>query len=335
MKKLLSILFIVSFLITSSAFADNNINNYEEALKAEQRAKEDKENLNLNIFINGQELEFDKKENLGMPFIDENNRIMVPMRKPVKMSGNQLSWDNKVKMANIKMPYMGNWDNPIVITVKIGDNFLTKSMPKNLTPIEAKKIPMDTKAIIKNGRTYIPLRAVMESLGLVVSYNHKTKTISAFNEGEKIWNSREEINKDFPDLLDLIQADTGGGSFGPEGIAYVKEKNTGVKIEKLRLDNSYQDNMKLSIGKEGAKWITLKTPTRDDIIFIKDKKVVFKTDAFLDDIYYYWQEWRKKGYNNGDISDVDYFVMYTDDTTATLIENPFKNKDNNDNEQIH
>lgn len=330
MKKLLSMMMLSALLLTVPTYADNN---EEIALMAEQRAKEDKAEFKINIFINGKELKFTKEENLGMPFVDKNGRTMVPIRKPIQMSGNTVTWDNKTKTATITANVNGKDDkgnliNPKVVTIKVGDAFLTEAYPKNLTPIEPKKIAMDTTAVVKQGRTYIPLRAVMESIGLKVQYNSKTKTVSAFSETGKIWN-KDEINRDFPNLIDLIRADTGGGSFDEEGIAYVKERNLGTIIDTIKLDNSYQDKMKLNSADEGHKWITLKTPTRDDMLFIKNGKVAYKADAFLDDIYYYhWDKYPNASYNPN-ISDIDYMLLYTEDTVATLIENPFKTTNNN------
>ncbi len=339
MKKLLSMMMLSALLLTVPTYADNN---EEIALMAEQRAKEDKAEFKINIFINGKELIFRKEENLGMPFIDKNGRTLVPIRKPIEMSGNKVEWDNKTKTATITANVNGKDDkgnliNPKVVTIKVGDAFLTEAYPKNLTPIKPKKIAMDTTAVVKQGRTYIPLRAVMESIGLKVQYNSKTKTVSAFSETGKIWN-KDEINRDFPNLIDLIRADTGGGSFDEEGIAYVKERNLGTIIDTIKLDNSYQDKMKLEIGDVGGgrivKDIALKTPTRDDMLFIKDGKAIFKTDAFLDDFYYYYDS-SERYINNpyatyqGDISDIDYMLLYTEDPVATLIENPFKTTNNN------
>ena len=336
MKKLLSMMMLSALLLTVPTYADNN---EEIALMAEQRAKEDKAEFKINIFINGKELIFRKKENLGMPFIDKNGRTLVPIRKPIEMSGNKVEWDNKTKTATITANVNGKDDNdnlinPKVVTIKVGDAFLTEAYPKNLTPMPPKKVPMDTTAVVKQGRTYIPLRAIMESIGLKVQYNSKTKTVSAFSETGKIWN-KDEINRDFPNLIDLIRADTGGGSFDEEGIAYVKERNLGTIIDTIKLDNSYQDKMKLAIEKDGTRRIMLKTPTRDDMLFIKDGKTIFKTDAFLDDIYYYRYYDGDSANDNpnatyqGDISDIDYMLLYTEDPVATLIENPFKITNNN------
>ena len=321
MKKLLSMMMLSALLLTVPTYADNN---EEIALMAEQRAKEDKAEFKINIFINGKELIFRKEENLGMPFIDKNGRTLVPIRKPIEMSGNKVEWDNKTKTATITANVNGKDDkgnliNPKVVTIKVGDSFLTEAYPKNLTPIEPKKIAMDTTAVVKQGRTYIPLRAVMESIGLKVQYNSKTKTVSAFNETGKIWN-KDEINRDFPNLIEQVK------EFDP--------LPDSITIDTLKLDNSYQDKMKLEIGDVGGgrivKDIALKTPTRDGMLFIKDRKVVFRADSFLDDFYYYYDS-SERYINNpyatyqGDISNVDYFMLYrSDNPLATLIENPFK-----------
>ena len=42
-----------------------------------------------------------------------------------------------------------------------------------------KKITLDSPAVIKNGRTFVPLRAIFEALGATVSWNDSTKKITA------------------------------------------------------------------------------------------------------------------------------------------------------------
>ena len=328
-KKIASLIFAGMMLSMSPynyiSYAETNTDE-KMALQAEERAKKDKVDFDINIFINGKELKFDEKENLGMPFVDENKRTMVPIRKPIQMSGNKVEWNNKTKTATITA-YVNGFDektkkpiNPKVITLKVGDNFVTESFPQNLTPMKPKKIPMDTKAVIKQGRVYIPLRAVMESIGLRVYYNAKTKTVSAVGTDTKTWNGLDEINKEFPGLINDIK------KHQKESKGHL---DSDMVVDTIKLDNSYKDKMKIDVASiNDTKSILLNTPTRDYMFFIKDKKIVFETDSFLDDVYYFY-----KGRNTtdndityqGNIEDVDYMFLYEiENPVAILIENPFK-----------
>ena len=237
-----------------------------------------------------------------------------------------MEWNNKTKTATITA-YVHGFDektkkpiNPKVITLKVGDNFVTESFPQNLTPMKPKKIPMDTKAVIKQGRVYIPLRAVMESIGLRVYYNAKTKTVSAVGTDTKTWNGLDEINKEFPGLINDIK------KHQKESKGHL---DSDMVVDTIKLDNSYKDKMKIDVASiNDSKSILLNTPTRDYMFFIKDKKIVFETDSFLDDVYYFY-----KGRNTtdndityqGNIEDVDYMFLYEiENPVAILIENPFK-----------
>ena len=328
-KKIASLIFAGMMLSMSPynyiSYAETNTDE-KMALQAEERAKKDKVDFDINIFINGKELKFDEKENLGMPFVDENKRTMVPIRKPIQMSGNKVEWNNKTKTATITA-YVNGFDektkkpiNPKVITLKVGDNFVTESFPQNLTPMKPKKIPMDTKAVIKQGRVYIPLRAVMESIGLRVYYNAKTKTVSAVGTDTKTWNGLEEINKEFPGLINDIK------KHQKESKGHL---DSDMVVDTIKLDNSYKDKMKIDVASiNDTKSILLNTPTRDYMFFIKDGKVVFEADSFLDNIYYFYYGKKKDNPNityQGNIEDVDYMFLYEiENPVAILIENPFK-----------
>ncbi|MGP1412035.1 MAG: stalk domain-containing protein [Peptoanaerobacter stomatis] len=146
MKKKIITSILASILLSSSfvpIFADV-ITDPKQVEIAEQRAKEAADRIDLNIFINGQRLTFTKEENLGMPFVDKNNRTMVPVRKPIEMSGNSVVWDNKIKTAIITTKEKE-------IKVKLGDTLL---LSKDLASGRIDKITMDTKAVTKNDRIY-------------------------------------------------------------------------------------------------------------------------------------------------------------------------------------
>lgn len=86
----------------------------------------------------------------GAIFIDAANRTQVPIRVLATSLGKSISWNAASKTATI--------DGTVVI--KIGASEL-----KNVNGT----IKMDTQAMIKDGRTYVPARYISEALGLGVS----------------------------------------------------------------------------------------------------------------------------------------------------------------------
>ena len=86
----------------------------------------------------------------GAIFIDAANRTQVPMRVLANSLNKSITWDAASQTATI--------DGKVII--KIGKNVITNA---NGT------IKMDTVAIVKNGRTYVPARFIAEALGLGVT----------------------------------------------------------------------------------------------------------------------------------------------------------------------
>ncbi|MFZ5969323.1 MAG: glycosyl hydrolase family 18 protein [Bacillota bacterium] len=127
---------------------------------------EDEFKNRIYLVINGHELSFHKDEDMGIPFIDKNSRIQVPVRKSLEMIGAEVSYDER---------------NRIVSAVK--DN-ITMEIPisKDYIKINNTTVKMDTKAIIQNGRTYIPLRYVFEGFDYRIEWHGESKTAIISNE---------------------------------------------------------------------------------------------------------------------------------------------------------
>lgn len=128
---------LILMLLSTLAYADNSIN----------------------ICVNGVTLNFDKST--GIPFIDSNHRTQVPLRIALEKYGAKVDWNNQTKTAIILY-------DDIVVEVPISENFIFKNH---------EKITTDSCAIIKDGKTYLPIRPVMEALCAEVKWNGTTKTI--------------------------------------------------------------------------------------------------------------------------------------------------------------
>jgi len=96
----------------------------------------------------------------GTPFIDANNRMQVPIRVIAENLGAKVSWDGSTSTATI--------NGTIKITVGSADIITSYGT-----------IAMDTKAVNKNGRIYIPVRSVANAMGYGVSATNKNGVLTA------------------------------------------------------------------------------------------------------------------------------------------------------------
>ena len=85
---------------------------------------------------------------------------MVPLRFISEALGEKVDWNGDTK------------------TVIIGDNKATLKIGSNEINAAGKTITIDSPAVIKNSRTFVPLRAISEILGAKVEWNGETRTVS-------------------------------------------------------------------------------------------------------------------------------------------------------------
>lgn len=115
----------------------------------------------VNININGNNVNFTEKS--GVPFVDENNRMLVPLRVTMEAFGATVNWLPEIKTATVEK-------DGIRVDVPIGKTHILK----NFTFVET-----DTAAIVKDDRVYIPIRPVLEAFGTKVNWNNDSQAITA------------------------------------------------------------------------------------------------------------------------------------------------------------
>lgn len=116
----------------------------------------------INILLNGEAVTF--TEGSGYPYLDENNRTMVPLRGTMESAGFVVGYDMNSHTAIVITEHKR-------IEVPLGTNKIYTN--NNLTE-------NDTIAVVKNGRTYLPIRAVLENAGYTVEWAGKTNTVNAY-----------------------------------------------------------------------------------------------------------------------------------------------------------
>ncbi len=115
----------------------------------------------LYFVVEGHELIFKEEDRMGMPFTDENNRVLVPVRKPLEMIGANVSYKE---------------DARTVIAEKDG-TVLEVPIDKSYIKVSGEILEIDTKAVIKDGRSYAPLRYILEAFNYKVEWHGESRTI--------------------------------------------------------------------------------------------------------------------------------------------------------------
>ena len=121
-------------------------------------------NGEIGVKIDSKNVIFNKE--IGMPFIDLNNRTLVPFRAAMESFGAEVEWDAEAGKAIAKK-------GDITLEVPIGELYLFKN---------GEKLESDTVAIIKEGRTYLPIRKAIEAFGSQVEWDGKENTVVILTE---------------------------------------------------------------------------------------------------------------------------------------------------------
>lgn len=128
----------------------------------------------VNVTINGVPVQFN--QDTGVPFIDSNGRTQVPLRAAMEAMGADVGWNNYDRAASVvrnggfildengETSYCAS-----SVIIPIGEKFIY---------IDGERTPTDTVALIKDGRTYLPIRAVAEALGAEVIWHGNSRTVA-------------------------------------------------------------------------------------------------------------------------------------------------------------
>lgn len=111
----------------------------------------------LTVIVDGAVVNFPDAK----PYIDSNNRTLVPIRFVTEALGADVEWNQGSQEATITL-------GDVKAVLKIGE----KTIKKGNTTIQ-----MDTVAILKDNRTFVPARFVAEAFGASVGYDKPSNTV--------------------------------------------------------------------------------------------------------------------------------------------------------------
>ncbi|MFR2892477.1 copper amine oxidase N-terminal domain-containing protein [Peptoniphilus grossensis] len=178
--KKLAIVGIMSMVLSTSVFAAGKL-------------PKDALDKNVNIYINNNLQNI--PEDMGRAYLDKNtNRVMVPIRYISENLGAQINFYQR-KETNTSGILIGAID----VLVELDINSTKAKL--NLGG-EDSVVNLDSPAILYDGRTYVPIRFISETLGLNVDWKDDSVYISGkFKTKGKRYNyeednKEEEIKKD-------------------------------------------------------------------------------------------------------------------------------------------
>lgn len=131
--------------------------NYQEKKPVKEAKKEETEYSKAVIRLNGDLLD------LKDPVINRKGMTYYPFREILQEINARITWDEKSKRATANLA--GN-----DIEFEVGSN-------KYKTNGAYKYLPKGQKVFIDRGKTYVPVRDLMESLGYKVDWEQSTRTI--------------------------------------------------------------------------------------------------------------------------------------------------------------
>jgi len=108
------------------------------------------------VFLDGWQMQFDVQPTI----ID--GRIMIPMRVIFEGLGAEVEWDSSTR----------------TITAIRGDLVIQTTVDEKIIDVGGSTVTMDVAPKIIDGRTFVPIRFVSESVGANVEWDSNTRTIT-------------------------------------------------------------------------------------------------------------------------------------------------------------
>lgn len=107
------------------------------------------------IYAKGNNIKFDT------PPVIKSNRTLIPVRALTEGFGAKVDWDQEEKKA----------------TIVKGDTVIELQLDNNIAIVNGKEVELDIPSASYSNRTYVPLRFIIENLGLNVDYDEESGLI--------------------------------------------------------------------------------------------------------------------------------------------------------------
>lgn len=226
---------------------------------------------NVNVQLNGDMLDFTDSNGNVVNAQIINSRTMVPLRKIFESLSAEIEWEDSTKTV---FATKGN------ISIKLQINNSVAEVTKNGV---VKKIILDSKPVLVEGRTLVPMRFISESLekqvawdpstqtAIIIDYDYfenklteKSQLLGKFISKNDFQNINFSITKNYQDLLDSTNNTT----------STINANSSKITNEKRKVDMNLTGNSALfnEIKNEGWNNVTINLEYRDN-------EVVYSSNA--------------------------------------------------------
>ena len=162
----------------------------------------------VGVIIDDQPVAFD--DTYGYPFVDEAGRTQVPFRVTLESFGCTVSWDNDTRTAIAEK-------DGVVVAVPIGQDYILEN---------GRQVPIDTTSRIRENRTYLPIRAVLEAFGAYVTWDQENQQVIATTGLPLVRVHFIEVGQGDAALIDAgeleVLIDGGTNKAGPRLVEYLR-----------------------------------------------------------------------------------------------------------------
>ena len=175
----------------------------------------------ITVTVNGETVVFDQQ-----PIIVDG-RTLVPIRAVCEKIGATVDWDSTSETVTISK-------NTIVLKLTIGSSILQSSKGRD---------ELEVPPQIHNGRTLLPIRAVVEALGCDVDWDNDTRTVIINNDGSiavSLANTQVRVISNWAGISPIQQF-----PYKDQGIAYAYIENNYLVITTHL--NTFRTEMKYPI----------------------------------------------------------------------------------------
>ncbi len=153
----------------------------------------------ISVIVNDMKIKFPDAQ----PFVDSNNRTQTPAKFIAEELGATVDWNGQEQKA----------------TFKSGSNTLVLFIDDANYTLNGKIKQMDTTALLKDGRTYVPAKYVAEAFGADVNWNSAKRTIYV--------STNKIVTKDNTETKGNTSATDGTGIKDSTNNSGAQEPNTG------------------------------------------------------------------------------------------------------------
>ena len=172
MRRSFKRLFILAILVIASVSAIRNISASD----------------NISVIVNGQEVLFPDQHPVVI-----DDRTLVPVRGVFEEIGFVVDWDEDTSTA-----LLSDSESVFNITIQIGAPYFSVGVFNPDMPTgHANIVSLDVPAQIIGGRTMLPLRAVLESVGYQLDWDEATRTVNIASASDNEDMSRANIQMNF------------------------------------------------------------------------------------------------------------------------------------------